>query len=207
MLSSHLPILICMLSLNMHLAELHVLQAYFPCHLVLGCWAGDAIWQMYLVNWTTLVVLGYMSHSLVEMHPKSLHVTGMFLACNMQGFGTFAMHVCMLCAYNMHTTCRDFECFSMHVACDMHTTLYSQYCDMHVSLTCMEVACNMHITCKKFPLGLAVYVCFGLAQLYVAVTPACMSIKQVLGGVALVIVTNLSLFYIASCWGSVMFVD
>ena len=29
--------------------------------------------------------------------------------------------------------------FSMHVACDMHTTLtlYSQYCDMHVSL-------NMH---------------------------------------------------------------
>ena len=33
--------------------------------------------------------------------------------------------------------------FSMHVACNMHTTLYSQYCDMHV---CMEVACNMHIT-------------------------------------------------------------
>ena len=27
--------------------------------------------------------------------------------------------------------------FSMHVTCDMHTTLYSQYCDMHVSL-------NMH---------------------------------------------------------------
>ena len=34
-------------------------------------------------------------------------------------------------------------------------------------------------------------VCFGLAQLYVAVTSACMSIKQVLGGVALVSVTNL----------------
>ena len=63
--------------------------------------------------------------SLVEMRPKSLHVTGMFLACNMQGFGMFAMHVCM---------------FSMHVACDMHTTLYSQYCDMHVSL-------NMHGSC------------------------------------------------------------
>ena len=27
--------------------------------------------------------------------------------------------------------------FSMHVTCDMHTTLYSQYSDMHVSL-------NMH---------------------------------------------------------------
>ena len=35
--------------------------------------------------------------TLVEMRPKSLHVTGMFLACNMQGFGMFAMHVCMLC--------------------------------------------------------------------------------------------------------------
>ena len=23
--------------------------------------------------------------------------------------------------------------FSMHIACDMHTTLYSQYCDMHGS--------------------------------------------------------------------------
>ena len=39
--------------------------------------------------------------TLVEMRPKSLHVTGMFLACNMQGFGTFSMHVCMLCACNM----------------------------------------------------------------------------------------------------------
>ena len=45
---------------------------------------------------------------LVEMRPKSLHVTGMLLACNMQGFGTFAMHVCMLCACNMHTTCKKF---------------------------------------------------------------------------------------------------
>ena len=33
-------------------------------------------------------------------------------------------------------------------------------------------------------------VCFGLAQLHVAMKSACMSIKQVLGGVALVIVTN-----------------
>ena len=32
--------------------------------------------------------------------------------------------------------------FSMHVACDMHTTLYSQYCDMHVSL-------NMHGSCMQ----------------------------------------------------------
>ena len=47
----------------------------------------------------------------------------------------------------------------------------------------------------------------GLAQLYVAMTMACMSIKQVLGGVALVIVTNLSPFYIASCQWSIMFVD
>ena len=39
--------------------------------------------------------------SLVEMRPKSLHVTGMFLAYNMQGFGTLSMHVCMLCACNM----------------------------------------------------------------------------------------------------------
>ena len=81
-----------------------------------------------------------------------LHVTGMFLACNMQEFGTFAMHVCMLCAYNMHMTCRDFECFQlMHVACDMHTTLYSQYCDMHVSLnmhgSCMQHAWKLHATC------------------------------------------------------------
>ena len=42
--------------------------------------------------------------------------------------------------------------FSMHVACDMHTTVYSQYCDMHVSLN-MHGSC-MHITCKKFPLDL-----------------------------------------------------
>ena len=33
--------------------------------------------------------------------------------------------------------------FSMHVACDMHTTLYSQYCDMHVSL-------NMHGSCMQY---------------------------------------------------------
>ena len=60
--------------------------------------------------------------SLVEMRPKSLHVTGMFLASNMQGFGTFAMHVCMLCACNIHTTCRDFECFQcmLHVTCIQH---------------------------------------------------------------------------------------
>ena len=32
--------------------------------------------------------------------------------------------------------------FSMHVTCDMHTTLYSQYCDMHVSL-------NMHGSCMQ----------------------------------------------------------
>ena len=32
--------------------------------------------------------------------------------------------------------------FSMHVACDMHTTLYPQYCDMHVSL-------NMHGSCMQ----------------------------------------------------------
>ena len=32
--------------------------------------------------------------------------------------------------------------FSMHVAYDMHTTLYSQYCDMHVSL-------NMHGSCMQ----------------------------------------------------------
>ena len=33
--------------------------------------------------------------------------------------------------------------FSMHVACDMHTTLYSQYCDMHVSLN-MYGSCMQH---------------------------------------------------------------
>ena len=80
--------------------------------------------------------------TLVEMHPKSLHVTGMFLACNMQGFGTFAMHVCMLCACNMHTTCRDFECFQCMLHVNMHITLYSQYCDMRVSL-------NMHGSCMQ----------------------------------------------------------
>ena len=51
---------------------------------------------------------------------------------------------------------------------------------------------------------------FGLAQLYVTVTLACMSIKQVLGGVALVIVTNLfPLLYCYNCRGSFtcMFVD
>ena len=51
-----------------------------------------------------------------------------------------------------------------------------------------------HPCCTSF--GLAIChtgsVCFGLAQLYVAVTSACMSIKQVLEGVALVIVKNLS---------------
>ena len=69
--------------------------------------------------------------SLVEMRPKSLHVTGMLLACNMQGFGTYAMHVCMLCACNMHTTCRDFECFQcmLHVTCIQHYT--------HNTVTCM----------------------------------------------------------------------
>ena len=38
--------------------------------------------------------------------------------------------------------------FSIHVTCDMHTTLYSQYCDMHVSLnmhgSCMQHAHYMH---------------------------------------------------------------
>ena len=38
----------------MHLAELYC-RLYFPCHLVSGRWAGGAIWQMYPVNWTTLV--------------------------------------------------------------------------------------------------------------------------------------------------------
>ena len=95
MLSSHLPILICMVSPNMHLAELYC-RLYFPCHLVSGHWAGGAIWQMYPVNWTTLVAPAL----------AWLYVT--------------------------------------------------------------------------------LAVCFGLAQLYVAVTSACMSIKQVLGGVALV---------------------
>ena len=91
--------LICMVSPNMHLAELYC-RLYFPCHLVWGHWAGGAIWQMYLVNWTTLVAPAL----------AWLYVT--------------------------------------------------------------------------------LAVCFGLAQLYVAVTSACMSIKQVLGGVALVSVTN-----------------
>ena len=52
-----------------------------------------------------------------------------------------------------------------------------------------------HPRCAWLYVTLAV--CFGLAQLYVAMTSARMSIKQVLGGVALVIVTNLSPFYIA----------
>ena len=57
-----------------------------------------------------------------------------------------------------------------------------------------------HRCCASFGLAIChtASVCFGLAQLYVAVTLACMSIKQVLGGVALVIVTNLPPFYIAS---------
>ena len=38
----------------MHLAELYC-RPYFPCHLVSGRWAGGAIWQMYPINWTTLV--------------------------------------------------------------------------------------------------------------------------------------------------------
>ena len=33
--------------------------------------------------------------------------------------------------------------FSMHVTCDMHTTLYSQYCDMHASLNTHE-SCMQH---------------------------------------------------------------
>ena len=114
-------ILTCMVSPNMHLAELYC-RLYFPCHLVSRRWAGGAIWQMYLVNWTILVAPAL----------AWLYVT------------------------------------------------------------------------------LAVYVCLGLVQLYVAVTPAlavCMSIKQVLGGVALIIVTNPSPFYIASCWGLIIFVD
>ena len=71
--------------------------------------------------------------TLVEMRPKSLHVTGMFLACNMQGFGTFAMHVCMLCACNMHTTCRDFECFQclLHVTCIQHAWKLHATCTLH----------------------------------------------------------------------------
>ena len=70
-------------------------------------------------------------YTLVEMHPKSLNVAGMFLARNMQGFGMFAMHVCMLCACNMHTTYRDFECFRcmLHVTCIQHYT--------HNTVTCM----------------------------------------------------------------------
>ena len=120
MLSSHLPILF-----NPHLhAEPEyafgrtVLQAYFPCHLVSRCWAGDAIWQMYLVNWTTLVVsaLAWLYVTLPSGNASQIpachrHV----LACNMQGFGMFTMHVCMLCACNMHTTCSD-----MHVSLNMH---------------------------------------------------------------------------------------
>ena len=35
----------------MHLAELYC-RLCFPCH---GRWARGAIWQMYPVNWTTLV--------------------------------------------------------------------------------------------------------------------------------------------------------
>ena len=34
--------------------------------------------------------------------------------------------------------------FLMHVTCDMHTTLYSQYCDMHVSLN-MHESCVQHV--------------------------------------------------------------
>ena len=62
----------------------------------------------------------YIQCSLVEMHPKSLHVTGMFLACNMQGF-----------ACCVHVTCRDFECFQcmLHVTCIQHYT--------HNTVTCM----------------------------------------------------------------------
>ena len=44
--------------------------------------------------------------------------------------------------------------FSMYVACDMHTTLYSQYCDMHASLNMHESRMqHVHFTCMKFPLG------------------------------------------------------
>ena len=64
------------------------------------------------------MITSVQEQTLVEMRPKSLHVTGMFLACNMQGFGTFFMHVCMLCACNMQV----FLMFSMHITCDMHTT-------------------------------------------------------------------------------------
>ena len=80
------------------------------------------------VDWYCILMFKY---TLVEMRPKSLHVTGMFLACNMQGFGTFAMHVCMLCACNMHTTYRNFECFQcmLHVTCIQHYT--------HNAVTCM----------------------------------------------------------------------
>ena len=45
-----------------------------------------------------------------------------------------------------------------------------------------------------------------LAQLYVAVTPVCMSIKQVLGGVALCDCYKHFPFYIASCRGLIIFV-
>ena len=78
----------------------------------------------------TIVLIYCPALPLVEMCLKSLHVTGMFLACNMQGFGTFAMHVCMLRACNMHTTCRDlcFQCM-LHVTCIQHYT--------HNTVTCM----------------------------------------------------------------------
>ena len=107
------------------------------------------VWMIDTTGIEVIRLLWYLVPTLVEMRPKSLHVTGMFLACNMQGFGTFAMHVCMLCACNMHTTCRDFECFQymLHMTCIQH------YCDMHVSLNMHGSCMHMHITCKKFPLG------------------------------------------------------
>ena len=63
-----------------------------------------------------IVVAGILvpSAALVEIRPKSLHVTGMFLACNMHGFGTFSMYACCV-----HVTCRDLEYFQcmLHVTC------------------------------------------------------------------------------------------
>ena len=51
--------------------------------------------------------------------------------------------------------------FSMHVACDMHTTLYSQYCDMHVSL-------NMHGSCMQhahYMQEISTRACFKITEL------------------------------------------
>ena len=120
MLMYHHTLLELMISTYIHrhmsaCTSTDTISIYFKTHLV-------TLWTR--VKWYTVP-------SLVEMRPKSLCVTGMFLACNIQGFGTFAMHVCMFCACNMHTTCRDFECFQcmLHVTCIQHYT--------HNTVTCM----------------------------------------------------------------------